>query len=213
MTKRKITNPNKAIMDRVDGEDELRTSTRFTLSPAYIGASSTRLLNDKGSIPNDLVSLHYTKELMEEAFKKVKDGDLTIAEEILTSQAVALNVAFNSFTMRAGRQQDVTTIKMFLQLALKAQNQCRSTLDSLRELKQPSGTQFIKQANIAQNQQINHGLIPAKNLNTQNELLEGSNERMDRGEKTQAKRVNSTMEAVGAINRTKDARGESKGIS
>lgn len=200
-------------MDRVDGEDELRTSTRFALSPAYIGASSTRLLNDKGSIPNDLVSLHYTKELMEEVFKKVKDGDLTIAEEILTSQAVALNVAFNSFSMRAGRQQDVTTIKMFLQLALKAQNQCRSTLDSLRELKQPSGTQFIKQANITQNQQINHGLIPAKNLNTQNELLEGSNERMDRGEKTQAKRVNSTMEAVGAINRTKDARGESKGIS
>jgi hypothetical protein len=201
MTKRKITNPNKAIMDRVDGEDELRTSTRFALSPAYIGASSTRLLNDKGSIPNDL------------EFKKVKDGDLTIAEEILTSQAVALNVAFNSFSMRAGRQQDVTTIKMFLQLALKAQNQCRSTLDSLRELKQPSGTQFIKQANIAQNQQINHGLIPAKNLNTQNELLEGSNERMDRGEKTQAKGVNSTMEAVGAINRTKDARGKSKGIS
>jgi hypothetical protein len=213
MTKRKITNPNKAIMDRVDGEDELRTSTRFALSPAYIGASSTRLLNDKGSIPNDLVSLHYTKELMEEAFKKVKDGDLTIAEEILTSQAVALNVAFNSFSMRAGRQQDVTTIKMFLQLALKAQNQCRSTLDSLRELKQPSGTQFIKQANIAQNQQINHGLVPAKNLNTQNELLEGSNERMDRGEETQAKRVNSTMEAVGAINGTKDTRGKSKGIS
>lgn len=213
MKKLKITDANKVVMARVEDEDDLRTSTRFTLSPAHIGASSTRLLNDKGSIPNDLVSLHYTKELLEDTFKQVKGGDLTISEEILTSQAVALNVAFNSFTMRAARQQDVRTIQMFLQLALKAQNQCRSTLDSLRELKQPSGTQFIKQANIAHNQQINHGLIPTNNLNSQNELLENSNEWMDGRAQAKAERVNPALEAMGEINRPKNCRRKIKGIS
>lgn len=207
---------NKANVDvilTIEGEDRLKTSTRHLLSQASIGASNTRIFNFNGDAPNDLISLEHTKKLLEDTYKQVKSGDLTIAEEMLTSQAFALNVAFSSLAIRATRQHDVTTIQMFLQLALKAQNQCRATLDSLRELKQPSGTQFIKQANIAQNQQINHGLNPVKNLNTQNELLEESNERMDRGEETQAKRVNPTMEAVGAINRTKDTRGKSKGIT
>lgn len=41
--------------------------------------------------------------------------------------------------------------------ALKAQNQCKATLQALVQLKQPSQTTFVKQANNAQgHQQVNN---------------------------------------------------------
>lgn len=67
----------------------------------------------------------------------------------------------------------------YLRLALKAQNQCRSTLETLAAIKNPPVV-FAKQANINQgngNQQVNNSTpAPAthagKNINQQNELLE-----------------------------------------
>jgi hypothetical protein len=44
-----------------------------------------------------------------------------------------------------------------MRFALKVQNQCRGTLQALVQLKQPSNTIFVKQANIAQgHQQVNN---------------------------------------------------------
>jgi hypothetical protein len=64
-------------------------------------------------------------------------------------------------------------------MALKAQNQCRMTLETLAAIKNPPMV-FAKQANINQgngNQQVNNGMpAPAsrteKIINQQNELLE-----------------------------------------
>jgi hypothetical protein len=63
---------------------------------------------------------------------------------------------------------------MDLRLALKAQSQCRATLETLSAIKNPPVV-IAKQANISNgHQQINNG-VPAtrteKNENTQNELL------------------------------------------
>jgi hypothetical protein len=45
----------------------------------------------------------------------------------------------------------------FMRLALKAQSQCRSTIESLAEIKNPSSVAFVKQANIAKgHQQVNN---------------------------------------------------------
>ena len=61
-----------------------------------------------------------------------------------------------------------------LKLALKAQNQCRMTLETLSNIKNPPVV-YVKQANIAHGpQQINNGLPAthtAENQNQQNQLL------------------------------------------
>ena len=68
---------------------------------------------------------------------------------------------------------------------MKAQGQCRATLETFADIKNPRHVAFVKQANIAQNQQVNnagefsdtnapaHTPAPAreKNVNQLNELL------------------------------------------
>jgi len=70
----------------------------------------------------------------------------------------------------------------------------------LIQLKQPSQTTFVKQANIAQgHQQVNN--LPEKNITPQNELLRGNHAKLDNRATPTAEGVNSTLEAVDKINR------------
>lgn len=103
------------------------------------------------------------------------------SETLLTCQVVALNTIFTELVRRSalnmGEYLDAS--ERYLRLALKAQNQCRSTLETLAAIKNPPVV-FAKQANINQgngNQQVNNSTpAPAthagKNINQQNELLE-----------------------------------------
>lgn len=200
MAKPKITNPDEFILKHEANKDELAISTAHHLAQSTIGASSAKVMNFNGVIPNEGISLEYTKQLLEELFQDIKNGDLTLIEEMLTSQAYALNMAFNSLAARATRQKDVSTTQMLMNLSLKAQNQSRATLDSLVALKQPNNTQFIKQANIANgNQQVNN--FPEKNITPQNELLRSKNAKLDPGRKTAPERVNSALEALDEVDR------------
>ena len=199
-TKPKTTNPNAFILKRIPEQDDLKTSTEYFLSQSTIGASTTKSLNFNGAIPNDDISLQFTKEMLEDSFKQLQDGDLSSLEEMLLSQAFALNMAFNSLSVRATRQQDVSTIQMLMNLCFKAQNQSRATIDSLVRLKQPSNTQFIKQANIAQgHQQVNN--LAEKNQIPQNELLMDKYAQLDTRRTATPTGIDSTLEALEAINR------------
>ena len=78
-------------------------------------------------------------------------------ESMLYCQAVALQAIFSKIAQNAAiqptfRQQDAS-----LRLALKAQSQARATLEALAEFKNPRAVAFVKQANIAHNQQVNNG--------------------------------------------------------
>ena len=98
-----------------------------------------------------------------------------------------------------------------MSLAFKAQNQSRATLQALVQLKQPSNTTFVKQANIAQgHQQVNN--LTEKNITPQNELLKGSYAELDTGTTTTPKGIDTTLETLGKINRSKNSRRQSKGI-
>ena len=73
-------------------------------------------------------------------------------------------------------QTFIPNLETFLRLALKAQAQCRCTLEALSNIKNPPVV-FAKQANISQgHQQINNG-VPGQasraeeNQNLQNRLL------------------------------------------
>ena len=97
---------------------------------------------------------------MRNATQAVQAGNLSGLEATLTAQAVALNAIFNEMARRAalnmGEYIDATEV--YLRLGLKAQAQCRATLQTLFEMKNPQPIAFVKQANIANGpQQVNNG--------------------------------------------------------
>lgn len=86
----------------------------------------------------------------------VGEGDLSGAERMLTSQAHALDAMFVKLARRAVQQDGLPQMDAMLKFALRAQSQCRATLETLATIKNPPVV-FAKQANIAQNQQVNNG--------------------------------------------------------
>ena len=142
-------------------------------------------------------------KVLERATKQIKSGDLSKVEEMYISQAMALEVMFTSLARRAKAQEKLLQYETHMRLALKAQNQCRATLQALVQLKQPSQTTFVKQANIAQgHQQVNN--LAEKNITPQNELLKGNYAELDTGTTTTPTGIDTTLEALGKINGRKD---------
>lgn len=114
--------------------------------------------------------------------EKVISGNTEDMETILISQAVALDAIFTRLSLRAHGNfgQYMKAAETYLRLALKAQSQCRATLETLAEIKNPRP--YI-QNNKAQYQQVNNGTGNNSKTNTRphahaeksfstNELLE-----------------------------------------
>jgi hypothetical protein len=99
-------------------------------------------------------------------------------------------------------------METYMKLALKAQAQCRTILQTLTDVKNPQRVAFVKQANISNwPQQVNNGVsLRAENFNDQsNELLEvNDGERLDTRATGETSGVNQNMKTVAAINWTKD---------
>jgi hypothetical protein len=95
--------------------------------------------------------------------EKVQGGDMRPVEAMLYGQAVTLETIFTSLARRATSQEYLKQFQAYLGLALKAQAQCRATLEALAEIKNPRPVAFVKQANISGgHQQVNNGMQPAQ---------------------------------------------------
>ena len=89
----------------------------------------------------------------------VHSGDLGRAEGMLIAQAHTLDELFNHLARRARHNLGEYLIagETYLRLAFKAQSQCRATLETLAQIKNPPSVAFVKQANIAHGpQQVNN---------------------------------------------------------
>ena len=151
--------------------------------------------------------------------KKVQDGDMSGPEAMLVAQAHALDIMFSSLAQRAALNSKAGYLgatESYMRLALKAQSQCRTTIEALGELKNPRTTTFNKQVNIAEQQQVNngpntetstrtgaHASAREKNITPTNELLtEGEQHAtLDTRGTGAAIGANQKVEAVGAIDR------------
>ena len=141
--------------------------------------------------------------------KVVVAGDLSGAERMLMAQATTLNAVCVDLLLRAHANlgEYIGAAETYMKLALKAQNQCRMTLETLAAIKNPPVV-YARQANFANGpQQVNNGVTPhaAKNENSPNELLEDKHdkgERLDGGAPGKTIGGNPELAAVGAINRT-----------
>ena len=110
-------------------------------------------------------------------------GDMKGIESMLFAQALTLQATFTALSRRAALNAGthIGATDTYLRLALRAQGQCRATLETLANIKNPRPVAFVKQANIANGpQQINNGgneannpVVRARegNEKTQNELL------------------------------------------
>ncbi|MCD6682095.1 MAG: hypothetical protein LT102_15870 [Burkholderiaceae bacterium] len=94
--------------------------------------------------------------------RAVNRGDLTSVEAMLIEQATALSAIFAELSRRSARNMGeyLDAADRYMRLALKAQSQCRATLETLATVK--AGPVIVaRQANIAHGpQQVNNG-IPA----------------------------------------------------
>ena len=89
-------------------------------------------------------------------------GDMKRAEAMLYGQAHALQSIFMNLARRAASQQYLKQWEAYLRMALKAQNQCRMTLETLATIKNPPVV-YARQANINNGgqQQVNNDAAPA----------------------------------------------------
>lgn len=133
-------------------------------------------------------------------------GDLEHVERLLLAQAVALNAVFVNLAERAqGQGPYLDSMQTLLGLALRAQNQSRATLETLANVKFPKAATFIRQANIASQQQVNNGALSharASDAVPASELLEVKPDealRLDPGTTGTAGRDDPPLEAVGAL--------------
>lgn len=146
-----------------------------------------------------------------------KKGDLAVADTLLIGQATALNAIFHEMARRAALNmgQHLGAADTYMRLGLKAQSQCRATLESLARIKNPPNVAFVKQANISHgHQQVNNGVQSGgdgavgrveKTETPPIELLEnGNGEWMDTRAASSSGRGDSAMEAVGEVHRPTD---------
>jgi hypothetical protein len=138
------------------------------------------------------------------------DGDLSRTEGLLISQAHTLDAIFHKLARKASHSEYLNQLEVHLRLALKAQSQCRATLETLAIIKNPQPVAFVRQANIAHGpQQVNNGAaadLRSREIDKkQCKLVEVQNgERLEPGPPGAAGGTNSKLEAMGAFHRPED---------
>ncbi|QPK63531.1 hypothetical protein IVG45_00665 [Methylomonas sp. LL1] len=178
-TKKKSTAPtrdkNALCVGQLKGESPDKALARAMSMPETQAALTIRQWQDP-TLPEN-IGINETLDELSEQAKTLKAGCMDRAEGMLLAQAHTLDELFNHLARKAYRQEYISNYESFLKLAFKAQNQCRMTLETLSNIKNPPVV-YAKQANISNGpQQVNNGM-PAQAphveeiKNQPNELLE-----------------------------------------
>jgi len=144
----------------------------------------------------------------------VNGGDMRRAEAMLIAQAHTLDQIFMSLARRAVKQDLLRQWEAQMRMAMKAQSQCRMTIETLATLKNPQVV-FAKQANINNGgqQQVNNGTPQAAPRARESEcapnkleVLEKQDDQwLDARAEGSASEPDQEMAALGAVDRTEDA--------
>jgi hypothetical protein len=189
----KIKSSHQVIVDKYDDEDPDEAIAKTLTMPEVGAAGTIRGLNN-------IHDVNALTKILSKQTADVVGGNMTRPEAMLLSQAHTLDALFNSLVMKGLNQSHMPHYESFLRLAYKAQSQCRSTLQTLSDIKNPSVV-YAKQANITNgNQQINNG-VPApriqENINYSNKLLtELPHATLDSRRTVEAIPVNSELETM-----------------
>jgi hypothetical protein len=200
----------------VSSEADMDAAVARTLTRPEVGSAAVIEAWGKGTHDVNALSAELSAQV-----DAVNAGQMARAEGILIAQAHTLDAIFVTLMRRAVHQTMMPQWDAYMRMGMKAQSQCRATLQALADLKNPPV--FAKQANIANGpQQVNNGVMsgpkgdqapvaPARGEvgNRQTRLLEGAQHGgkvLDAGAASATKRSNPEMEAMGAIHRPKISR-------
>jgi len=156
--------------------DELtRTVQARVMSQPEVRAASVIRAFDHSLDINNLA------EEMRQQSAEIHKGNMDRAEAMLIAQAHTLDALFANLARRAHSNMEgcyLQAMETYLRLALRAQSQCRATLETLSAIKNPPVV-YAKQMNVAHGpQQINNGTecTRTENVIEQNKLSGDSHE-------------------------------------
>lgn len=163
---------------------------------------------------------------IEEIQAEVKAGKLDYLEGMLVAQACALDSLFCKLAVIGTDQTERPNLQVVVGLALRAQNGCRATIETLAAVKNPQGFTVVKQANMAGVQQVNNGTAPGafptgthahgtKDGFQQSKVLEvmpHEPKRLDAGAPREDENLDSLVVAVEEIDRPAHAGRESQRV-
>jgi hypothetical protein len=141
-----------------------------------------------------------------EAIDDLKTGNMERCENMLMAQAYALQTIFMNFSRRALTQDYQHNLEAFFRMGLKAQNQCRMTLETLATIKNPPIV-YARQANVTTGpQQVNNGIpAPSRAREIETEQTQLSKEKHELLPDTRtsgnAGGIDKEMETLGKIDR------------
>jgi hypothetical protein len=170
-----------------------------------IGMMQPKNLADEIDTPTMLATLR-------DQAAAVQGGDLAHAEAMLVNQASALQSLFVRLTERAMEQGHMPNLEGFMRMALRAQSQCRATLETLATIKNPPIV-YAKQANVTTGpQQVNNGIpasTRAREIETEQSQLSGGTHELlpDTRASGLESRANPALETLGEIDRAEVPRG------
>lgn len=202
MTKKAVkTKPIRAPTKRAFTLLDSANGTACAMAPTHNAAAVAQAFSMHGELDYFTVV-----GVLEGQCVAVHGGNLKRIKSMLMSQAHSLDMMFASLARRGKAQEHLRQYEAHMRLALKAQSQCRATLESLAAIMNPPVV-FAKQANIAHGpQQVNNeaaGTARVEEIKkAPTELLEHDHgQRLDTGTARAASGSDQGMEAVGTIHR------------
>ena len=182
------------------GKTDVETAERIAKLAVSPEMSSQRVVaaSERNKGLEEHLDIPQLMAVLKAESERLSEGKSEDVGPILANQAIALQSLFSRLTERALSESHMSNIEAFMRLALRAQNQCRVTLETLSSLNK-APTVFARQANVAANQQINYA---------QNQLLGDDDElRQDTRAPGAEKAVNPEMEALGEVDGAENSRG------
>jgi len=191
-----VKNKSSVIVNAGKDEDQDEAISKTLSRPETQAAVTIQKLTD-------LHDVNALAKTLTQQTDEISKGNMSRCESMLISQAHTLDELFNNLIRRAALNMGeyLQASETYCRLGLKAQSQCRATLETLSAIKNPPVI-FAKQANISTgNQQINNAVSASRTENNkkqQNELLtELPNATLDKRGAGKAIGAYSELEALG----------------
>lgn len=198
----------------VRGEDEAGTylnHAEMTLSPELAAHRAVSAIEHDSGTGQYIDAPSMLATLRAQADVVIEKGDLKQAEGMLLNQATALQSLFSRMTEKAMSAEYMSNLESYMRIALRAQSQCRATLETLSAIKNPPVV-YAKQANIAQGHQQVNNAEPSRTRESEiaPTQLSGDNDELCQDTRTPGitEADDPPLEALGEIHRPKDARRE-----
>jgi len=203
--------PSVVMIYAEDEADRPAALSRALTHPTVQASQTLYALNRVNG--DDYLTVEALRAELATQIKGVNGGDLKRAEALLTAQAHTLDALFNYYVRSAMASELLSQFEVKLRLALRAQNQCRATLETLALIKNPQPVAFVRQANIAHGpQQVNNATaVPQESSRAgdsekgRNEVLEKCDERLDDRMAQATRGADLAMATEGSVNRPTDS--------